>query len=201
MKITYLISKKNCENCRLELFEGSKSFAIRLESLLRFDKSCFWSKISSYRRNSKKRATVASNRPSPRDFIEFYGKLFSHHDRESTAKHVDIENKERERFNFLKTENFSLDCSRKFISEWIECLKIKKASGSDGICNEMVKYALCPSLCNILKYFYENIFFLGYIPCDLNCAIIKPIPKKGEIKDPSDFNFLCFFYYFGSFNS
>ena len=172
---------------RLELFESGKNSALRLESLIQLDKSSFWSKILSFRRNSKKRATISNKNPSARDFITYYSNLFSHHDRASSSKHEEIEKLVSERYNTLKNERFSLDCSRKIIWEWRESLKNKKAAGNDGLCNELVKYAICPSLCNILKYLYDKMFYLGHIPPNFNCAIIKPIPKKGAINEPSDF--------------
>ena len=51
----------------------------------------------------------------------------------------------------------------------------------------MLKFGLCPSLCNILRFFYKIMFKTGYIPFNFNCAIIKPIPKKGKISSPSDY--------------
>ena len=172
---------------RVELVNSSKRSSLRLESLFKCDKSAFWSKIAAFRRISKKRANISNKQPTARDFITFYSQLFSHHDRASNARHEEIERLVAEHYHNLKFDSFTLDCSRKRICEWIERLENKKAAGNDGLCNELLKYALCPSLCNIIKYFFDNIFLLGYIPENFNCAIIKPIPKKGEVREPSDY--------------
>ena len=40
-----------------------------------------------YRRKNKRRAVDLGERPSAIEFVEYYGRVFSHHDREMNAEH------------------------------------------------------------------------------------------------------------------
>jgi hypothetical protein len=73
------------------------------------------------------------------------------------------------------------------IKNFIENLKDNKACGFDKVCNEFFKYGNCVNLIRILKSLFECMISCGFIPKDFNIAILKPIPKKGELRGPKDY--------------
>ena len=87
----------------------------------------------------------------------------------------------------IKEENFNFNFRNVDIADWVAKLKSNKASGNDSLSNEMLKFGACPALFEVLRVFYSYILNVGYVPPLFNCAVIKPIPKKGKINEPSDY--------------
>ena len=172
---------------RTEIFDNSKCSALKLENMLRFDKPAFWRKVTAFRANSRKRVRISTKQPSAKDFIDYYSDLFSHHDRAPNAQHVLIESEVKSTYLEIKEENFNFNFRNVDIADWVAKLKSNKASGNDSLSNEMLKFGACPALFEVLRVFYSYILNVGYVPPLFNCAVIKPIPKKGKINEPSDY--------------
>ena len=51
----------------------------------------------------------------------------------------------------------------------------------------MLKFGLCPALCELLRIFFSALVNFGYVPPNFNCAVIKHIPKKGKLTNPADY--------------
>ena len=71
------------------------------------------------------------------------------------------------------------------LEEALKKMKQKKAPGSDGITNEMLKH-LGPGAKRTLLRFYNQSWSKGTVPTIWKEAVIRPIPKKGKDKrDPT----------------
>ena len=80
--------------------------------------------------------------------------------------------------------------TEKELSERLQALKPKKASGPDGILNEMLKHSNHKLQLAILKVF-NLILSVGYFPNTWNTGLITPIYKSGEKLDPNNYRGIC----------
>ena len=68
----------------------------------------------------------------------------------------------------------------------VSSLKNKKASGHDGITNEIIKTSM-PELVQCYKHLFNLILVNGQFPDCLRNNLIKPLHKGGDLKDPSNY--------------
>ena len=122
------------------LFESSKSKALRLEELLYYDRSSFWKKVKSFKKNSKKRAKILKNEVTHEEYVEYFSNLFSHSDRPSNPNKILIEKKVLEYFESIKGKSLKIEFNRLHIQDSLRNLKINKAAGFDGLSNEFFKF-------------------------------------------------------------
>ena len=172
---------------RQKLFQKEKRDSLNLENHLDKDKNEFWQTIKNFRTKCNQSNTL-SNDLNINDFAKYYSNLFSHHDRPSNNEQIKIEEEVNSLFESMKddlpSENaFSLEDVKIILDK----LKNNKASGFDHITNEMIKYAICPELIRLLHHVFNYMYNYGYTPENFNVSLVTPIPKKGELKTPSDF--------------
>ena len=172
---------------RRGLYVRDRNNAFRLESLLKNDKPKFWKSIANYRRKNKRRAVDLGERPSAIEFVEYYGKVFSHHDREMNAEHKLISDAVLE-YNLTLSDIQGVDIfSYSDISESIDSLKLRKAAGFDGLSNEFFKYGSTEGLLCLLLKFFNAVVSHGHLPDAFNTSVLVPIPKKQGTSSPGDY--------------
>ena len=72
------------------------------------------------------------------------------------------------------------------IKRFVKGLKSGKASGSDSICNEILK-STKEFIAPILASLFSKILELEYFPMTWSLNLIVPIHKSGELDDPNNF--------------
>src|SRR6218665_1535396 len=77
------------------------------------------------------------------------------------------------------------DVSKEEIQRAIKNLKNRKAAGSDKICPEMIKYG-GKEMLEQLTRLYNKVWRLGRVPKEWRNGIIIPFPKKGDIRECSN---------------
>ena len=174
---------------RQEVFDESKKAEIEIEKLFVYDKGVFWKKVRRLKAEaSGKQDNSTDGYPSLDEFAECYSTLFSHDDRQSLIQHKKIEEEVEDYYESLKSCTYD---GEKFeysdIREAVFTLKRNKAVGVDNISNEMFFFGLGKSMTDLLLIFYNKIIMYGYLPDDFNVALVTPIPKKGEMRCPTDF--------------
>lgn len=112
-----------------------------------------------------------------KSFENYYKKLFSSNENESNQDHQLIENQTNEFYENIKEEYYHYNVTEFEINTAIKNLKLNKSVGYDDIPAEMIIYSSL-SFKKVLRYFFSLIFSYGYIPNDLNVAIVSPIPKS-----------------------
>ena len=145
------------------------------------DKNNFWKRVRNIRRLSRKRCVVASSKPTPHEFANFYNNLFSHTDRSSNSHHKQIEEAVIDYASSISGIEYNNYFKQEEIEEAILKLKINKAAGIDFISNEFFLYGLCDNLKEILTRFYNVTVTTGALPDDFNTSLLIPIPKKTNI--------------------
>lgn len=172
---------------RLSCFNRCKSDSLKLDSLLSYDRNSFWNRVKSFKKSSKKKATTSSDKPNLNDFTKFYENLFSHEDRPSNYKHLEIEREVCEYFDSHKNESSGMYFSEGKIREAVGNLKAGKAAGIDNLTNEFFKNGNIDSLIFLLKLFFDSMGSTGFLPSEFNTAIIIPIPKSDKLTKPVDY--------------
>ena len=171
---------------RLSIFNKDKNDSIKLDGLIEVKNNVFWSKINKFRKNSKKRVIIESQKPSIDDFINYFKNHFSHEDRPSNQSHQLIEKEVMDYTESMKNKTGLYKFNEITICEAINKLKSGKAPGFN-LTNEFIKYGNCDKMLSILFKFYNNIVSTGHIPVNFNTSILIPIPKKGILNSPSDY--------------
>jgi len=172
---------------RKKLFEKERKDSLKLENHLDKNKNEFWQTIKNHR-NKSNQANTMSNDLNINNFAEYYSNVFSHHDRPSNEDQKKIEEEVSTLYESLKNEKpdelaFTLEDVELIINK----LKNNKASGFDNITNEMIKYASCPELIRLFHHIFNYMYCHNYTPSNFNISLVTPIPKKGDLKEPSDF--------------
>lgn len=169
---------------RQMMFDRQKHSALKLDNMFHLNKKKFWQQIKSF----KQEKSGSNSKLDINEFASYYSELFSHIDRESNQKHKEIQNEVSKYYNQIKNKSDDLINFSEFeIMDTIKNLKNDKASGVDYVTNEMIKYAMCETLVDILRCIFNNMVKYGHTPNDFNISLVTPIPKKGENKTPSDF--------------
>ena len=172
---------------RLSLFNKEKDDSFKIKKLLFSDRNQFGRQVKSYKRKYKKRASIVGNKPTPDDFVDFYRDLFSHRDRVSSSRHVEIADKVAD-YSAAITSNLHINFfTDEDVYNSINKLKVGKSAGFDGISNEFFKFANFTNLVSSLKGFFNGMVSIGVIPESFNTSLLIPIPKKGELNFPSDY--------------
>ncbi len=78
----------------------------------------------------------------------------------------------------------------KELKDKIKNLQLQKASGPDGILNEMIKHTSSKLQLAVLKLF-NVILRVGYFPDIWNQGLITPIFKNGDKFDPNNYRGIC----------
>ncbi len=84
------VKELTCEFRKLQrrsLYVRDRNNTFRLENFLQNDKPRFWQTIVNNRRKNKMRIVDLGKRHSPIEFVDYYGKVFSHFDREMNKEH------------------------------------------------------------------------------------------------------------------
>ena len=157
---------------RLSIFNKDKNDSIKLDGLIEVKNNVFWSKINKFRKNSKKRVVIESQKPSIDDFINYFKNHFSHEDRPSNQSHQLIEKEVMDYTESMKNKTGLYKFNEISICEAINKLKSGKAPGFNHITNEFIKYDNCDKIMSILFKFYNNIVSTGHIPVTFNTSIM-----------------------------
>ena len=147
----------------------------------------FWKRVNGFRKNKRKKAILGSEKPSADDFVTFYSTLFSHVDRPSNDLHRSISSSVETYAHSLIDIELGNAFTYESVDSAIDNLKIGKASGYDGICNEFIKYGKCFNLISVLCFFFNAAYKTGILPDSFNTSVLIPIPKSDKISAPGDY--------------
>ncbi len=90
--------------------------------------------------------------------------LFSHHDRQSNRKQIDIEDQIKEYYNSIKDLKFNENSfTTADIESEIDNLEVDKAIGYHNISNELIKYGKCEKLVHLLYKIYNTMIKTGQL--------------------------------------
>jgi len=162
----------------------NKNFDNKLRQIKDKDPKYFWSIIK-----SKKKEPLADI--SMKCLYEYFKNLNEGNDNEARLHISDciINNNEEPILNDEITENEIVNVINK--------LKNNKATGLDGISNEMIKNS-SKKIIKLLTYIFNVIFNTGVFPQPWLIGIIKPIYKnKGKKNDPSNYRGITLIICFG----
>ncbi len=169
---------------RTLLYNKEKRNALNLDHLLSSNMDGFWKSIKKSRAKENNKEKYSAN-----ELAEFYSKLFSHQDRPSNEQQRAIEREIGQFYENIKGEDF--DVSETFsytdVDNAISKLKNGKSPGNDFLINEMFSYGKCVNLILLLKVVFNSMVRFGHTPENFNIAMVKPIPKKGELNSLSDY--------------
>lgn len=172
---------------RVASFNKERLKAIDLDVLQMSNKPTFWRRLSKYKRKRSRRCRTDES-VTLGAFTEYYRHLFSHEDRVCTEQQKDIEEHVRATYAGMQEEDIEFD---EFTTLEVELvlsgLSTGKAHGVDNVTHEMLKYGATPTLVKALRWLNNSIVTTGHMPANFNISTIKPIPKKGPNKEPSDF--------------
>lgn len=82
--------------------------------------------------------------------------------------------------NYEPNQLLNSDITLEEVSKAVECAKLRKASGIEGLSNEVLK---TPKLLQFLTHFMQVCFKSSIVPSDWYKSLIKPIPKSAK-NDP-----------------
>ena len=84
----------------------------------------------------------------------------------------------------LNQLNFSI--TKKEVQKGVNKLKNKKASGNDGIINEMIKSGIEILVAPLTKFF-NSVLLSEIYPCLWRVNLLTPLHKKGNLNIPSNY--------------
>ena len=140
-------------------------------------KGDFWKLLDELRKSKIKQ----SNNISSEEWISHFKNLLFDSNEQLTELNTQMHNVND------GTDNLNSSITVKEIHEHISKLKMKKATGLDGIHNEMLKHGRF-YLVPLLHKLFNNIFSSGIFPPQWNLGLIIPIYKnKGDPNLPSNY--------------
>jgi hypothetical protein len=81
----------------------------------------------------------------------------------------------------LQEEFFSWEFPCDEISYYLTNSPLKKAPGSSGLTNEILRAAESPHFCKLLSNMFRFAYVTGTVPESWTKAVIIPVPKKGDL--------------------
>ena len=138
----------------------------------------FWKSIKKSRAKENNKEKYSAN-----ELAEFYSKLFSHQDRPSNEQQRAIEREVGQFYENIKGEDFEVSETFSYtdVDNAISKLKNGKSPGNDFLINEMFFYGKCVNLILLMKVVFNSMVRFGHTTENFNIAMVKPIPKKGEL--------------------
>ena len=153
-----------------------------LDQLRDTDPKKYWKLIKSLKEDSESDST---NSVEPEQWFQYFTELNQKPSSiESKLNYINSKVKDMENMKHFCELDFLI--SSKEISDGISKLKSDKASGLDGIPNEMLK-AGSSILTPMLQKLFNFIFSSGQYPVQWSSAYLSPVFKSGDVSKPENY--------------